>query len=445
MADENNIYQLDRWIKEKIGDTSGDRLNLHKLAAYQIGKIKETLFHVKANSLFYQKKLEQINPEEINGLDQLHKIPFTTEEDIFNNGMRFVAVKQNQIHRIVTLNTSGTTGKSKRIFFTEEDQELVKDYFHHGMNTIVGAGERVLILMPGERPGSVGDLLLTALSRFDCQGVPYGPVDDYDQVVNLISEKRIKGIVGIPVQIYRLARLKEHKYPDLKTDLKSILLSSDYGSPSLINGIKKAFQCQVFDHYGMTEMGLGGGLECHECHGYHLREADMYFEIIDPDTGRVMPDGEYGEVVFTTLTRKGMPLIRYRTGDYSRFIDRTCGCGTRLKTLEKISARLKKKIFLNREFLTINMLDDLLFNYHRLLDYKAVLTIERQHFRLTIMGVFLDQYHYQDIDQLYKIMLADQKLNKLINEGDLTIEVAFGDQKNCDFSVIGKREIKVIR
>lgn len=170
----------------------------------------------------------------------------------------------------------------------------------------------------------------------------------------------------------------------------------------------------------------------------------MYFEIINSDTGEVVPDGEYGEVVFTTLTRKAMPLIRYRTGDYSRFIDRPCDCGTRLKTLEKISARIKNNIFLNQGLLTINMLDDLLFNYDRLLDYKAILTKEKDYHRLTIIGLFLDHCSYQDIDQLHKIILGDQRIKKLINESHLIIEITFAEQETFNITGAGKREIKIV-
>ena len=90
----------------------------------------------------------------------------------------------------------------------------------------------------------------------------------------------------------------------------------------------------------MTEMGLGGGVQCSARQGYHLREADLYFEIVDPHSGEPLPEGELGEVVFTTLTREGMPLIRYRTGDLSRFLPGQCPCGTLLRSMESIRQRV---------------------------------------------------------------------------------------------------------
>jgi phenylacetate-CoA ligase len=446
VENKGNTYKLDKWIKEKIGDKSKDEsFDRNKLKEFQLKKIRDTIFSAKTNSLFYQKLLKHINPENISDFEDLQKIPFTTERDIINNGLGFLCTNPNNIHRIVTLNTSGTSGTRKRIFFTEEDQELTKDYFNHGMRTIVDPGDWVLILMPAVRPGSVGDLLSTALRRFDCCGIPYGPVDDYDQVLNMILNQNIEGIVGNPIQVYRLARLKEFKYPYLKTKLKCILLSSDYASPTLILAIKNGFQCDVFDHYGMTEMGLGGGLECRHHSGYHMREADMYFEIIDPDTKKTVPDGSFGEIVFTTLTRKGMPLIRYRTGDYSKFINQPCSCGTNLKTLQRISFRLGQEIFINRHMLTINMLDDLLFNHIRLLDYEAVLTKEENKNCLTIFAEFLGKGSDSDFDELHRIFKKSDLISKLMSRNDFIIKFVSAGQKTEINQTAGKRKIIDLR
>ena len=116
----------------------------------------------------------------------------------------------------------------------------------------------------------------------------------------------------------------------------------------------------MFNHYGMTEMGLGVGLECEGFCGYHLREADLYTEIIDPSSGLPVEDGQLGEVVFTTLTRSAMPLIRYRTGDMSRFIPGPCACNTVLKRLDLIKSR--DRVYLNQnDYLTMADFDEVLF------------------------------------------------------------------------------------
>jgi phenylacetate-coenzyme A ligase PaaK-like adenylate-forming protein len=111
----------------------------------------------------------------------------------------------------------------------------------------------------------------------------------------------------------------------------------------------------------MTEMGLGGAVECNARSGYHMREADLLFEIVDPDTDMPAGCGEYGEIVFSTLTRRGMPLIRYRTGDRSRFLPEPCPCGSVLGRLERISGRMNEAVRLfNGAFISIMQLDEVL-------------------------------------------------------------------------------------
>jgi phenylacetate-coenzyme A ligase PaaK-like adenylate-forming protein len=135
----------------------------------------------------------------------------------------------------------------------------------------------------------------------------------------------------------------------------------------------------------MTEMGLGGGVECQARRGYHVREADLYFEIINPTTGQPVVEGESGEVVFTTLTRRGMPLIRYRTGDISRFIPGDCPCGAILKTLERVKHRASGYVAVGDQWhLTMADLDEALFSIESVLDFTATISREGAQDRLRL-------------------------------------------------------------
>jgi phenylacetate-coenzyme A ligase PaaK-like adenylate-forming protein len=124
----------------------------------------------------------------------------------------------------------------------------------------------------------------------------------------------------------------------------------------------------------MTEMGYGGGVECDAHDGYHLREADLFMEIVDPTTGRVLPDGVSGEVVVTTLTRRAMPLIRYRTGDQARLLPDYCPCGSTLRRLGKVQGRLTNGAALGPlTWLKMAALDEALFAIPEVLNYQAEL------------------------------------------------------------------------
>ncbi len=362
------ITPLDPWIARKIGQDG--QLTREALEAYQLEKLRETLRLVRLKSRFYQERLDDA-PHYISSLRDLTQFPFTTAQDIREQGLQFLCVSQGEIQRVVTLDTSGTTGQPKRLYFTKEDQELTINFFHIGMSTFTEPGDKVLILLPCERMGSVGDLLALALQRLGAHPIRHGVVQDISETLAVMSEERVDGLVGIPTQVLALARHGE----GLK--LKSALLTTDHVPDAIARAVERAWGCLVYNHYGMTEMGLGGGVECRARRGYHLREADMIFEIVNPATGQSVVEGEVGEVVFTTLTRHGMPLIRYRTGDVSRFLPGECPCGTTLKTLEQVKSRVGGCVAVGDQWhLTMADLDEALFSIAGVLDFSAVISRE---------------------------------------------------------------------
>jgi phenylacetate-CoA ligase len=367
------ITPLEPWITNKIGHAG--------LAEYQLGKLRETLRLAREHSRFYRQQLDDA-PIDLASLDDLTRLPYTTAADLRADPLSFVCVSQDDIQRVVTLDaanfplatltTSGTTGQPKRLYFTRDDQELTIDFFRAGMSTFTAPGDRVLILLPGETPGSVGDLLATALIRLGAAPIKHGPVRDAASTLDVIRRERISVLVGVPTHVLSLARCPGQS----RLQLKSVLLTTDHVSHAIKRVVEERFDCQVYNHYGMTEMGLGGGVDCAARRGYHLREADLLFEIVDPQTGEVLPAGDCGEVVFTTLTRRGMPLIRYRTGDVSRFIPGACPCGTSLKTLERITQRLSGRVPCGPRYMTIADLDEALFAIDGVLNFTATLTQE---------------------------------------------------------------------
>jgi phenylacetate-CoA ligase len=361
------ITPLEPWIASKLGRRA-ESLTRTALEAYQLQKLRETLHFAREKSRFYRERLVAA-PRTLNCLADLARFPFTTPRDIRDNALQFVCVSQDEIQRVVTLDSSGTTGPAKRLYFTRDDQELTIDFFHIGMSTLSAPGDRVLILLPCERPGSVGDLLAIALGRLNAEGIRHGPVQDVAETLSVMAQAHVNCLVGAPVQVLRLARSR----PGLS--LKSALLTTDYVSVAIARAVERAWECQVYNHYGMTEMGLGGGVECQAHRGYHLREADLYFEVVNPVTGQPAAEGETGEVVFTTLTRRGMPLIRYRTGDLSRFVPGQCPCGTLLKTLECVRGRANGYVAVGERWhVCMADLDEALFPIEGVLDFAAAMT-----------------------------------------------------------------------
>ena len=195
---------LHSWIADKIGSSSG-AFTREAITAYQLRKVRETLSLARENSIFYRSKLNSFPPD-IASLEELKHCPFTTAEDIRREPLQFLCVSQNEIQRVVTLGSSGTTGPPKRIFFTRDDQELTIDFFRVGMSTFTAPGDRVLILLPVERPGSVGDLLAIALERMGASGIRHGLVRDVGHTLAVMANEGVNGVVGVPTQVLGLVR-----------------------------------------------------------------------------------------------------------------------------------------------------------------------------------------------------------------------------------------------
>lgn len=360
-----NKTPMEAWIIKRTGISPE---NQDELRRYQLKKIIETLNYAKKNSLFYQKQLNDIDPDTINSWDDFNCIPFTTGDDLKNQPFEFLCVPQSRVDRIVTLNTSGTSGSKKRIFFTDEDLQKTVDFFDYGMRSLIDNKDRVMVLLPGQAYGTIGNLLKEALDRTKTACVVYGLLTDLEAAEKMIIENKINCIVGIPIQVLYLSRIKKNAFKKVK----KVLLSTDYVPQTMVDELKQKFSCRVFNHYGMTEMGYGGGVECEALNGYHLREGDLYFEIVDPDSGKPVADGVYGEVVFTTFNREAMPLIRYRTGDIGAFSKVACQCGTFLRTMKKVEGRIKNRICLDEGvYFDLKELEEILLAWEDLVDYQV--------------------------------------------------------------------------
>ena len=426
------ITPLQPWIAQRINCPEGE-FKRSTLDLYQFDRLNGVIQYAREHCRFYHDLFAH-SPATISSLTDLADFPFTTSDDLRADPNRFVCVPQDEVQRIVTLPTSGTTGASKRVFFSSPDQELTIDFFKVGMSTLAGNGDRVLILLPGLRPGSVGDLLKIGLERLGCSTSVYGPVDDEMKVLQLIREKDANVLVGAPVQLHRLARWDEVKKILPEGQIRCVLSSTDTLANSIRVNLQSIWGCEVFDHWGMTETGLGGGVECEAHQGFHLREADLFIEIIDPSTGLLLPKGETGEVVVTTLTRTAMPLIRYRTGDLSRLIPGVCECGSSIQRLDRITNRVNAGIQLDSGLLTQNMLDEAIFQIKDVLDFSATfkkpdlfLSLQVASEKSSRTSEKIDQILHQIPIVQAEIKLRNLKINiilseKLTQEGSQTMQ-----------------------
>lgn len=365
------ITPLEQWIKEK---TEGQ-----PIAQWQLARLNDTL-ELAQNSSFYGKRLPD---KPLTDLAQIEQLPLMSQQDILEQDKQLLCVHPGQIERIVSLTTSGSTNQCKRIYFTAEDQELTIDFFDRGMYTLVEPGQTMAVMMPCERVGGLGDLICRGISRIPVEPVPHGLVTNFAAALEMLVSSGAQTLVGIPLQILALARYSEIKR--VKPAIRKALVSADYVPEMMARELKRIWDCELYQHYGMTETGLGAAIDCQAHMGYHMREADLLFEIIDPLTGLVLPDGQYGEVVFTTLTRKGMPLLRYRTGDISAILPGPCACGGG-RRLALIKGRWQDGIVLPSGWLRMPDLDEALLPLPQIMDFALEINVaDQKRMRLKIM------------------------------------------------------------
>lgn len=433
------LSNYEKWIRGLVLE-GGQPFTRETIEAYQLGKLKEALLYVKDKSMFYATQLMGLDIDKIKSLEDFAlRVPFTYPEDLAKESSDFLCLAQHEVARIITIRTSGTK-KEKRIFFTEGDLERTVDFFHHGMGYIVKPGQKVLILMPGNYYGSIGDLLKKGLERLGCDALIMGVGKDSLSILDTIRREDIDSVVGLPQQLYQLARIKNNlgEMSDLK--LESILLSADYVPDSVKEVLEEAFSCRVFNHYGMSEMGYGGAVDCGCLEAYHLREADLYFEIIDPISGQVLPPGQEGEVVFSTLTREAMPLIRYRTGDRARFIKGGCQCSEILKRMAHIEGRYQDLLYIDNQPLSMALLDEALFRIDNLLEYRASLK-EGKTLRLSLKAV--DENKPLGLDEV-RGALEGGAFGRLLRDKKLILEIADGDKWDYGETTMVKRVLEVV-
>lgn len=334
------LSPFDPWINAAIGG-AGPHPDPDALADWQLRALRRAIAHAAGSSSFYRKRLSGLPPGFPRTLDELALAPATTPAELAADHRPFLCASQDEVVRMVTVATSGTTGQPKRLAFDAADIAATLDCFRVTMTTLSRAGDTVLVTFPAWVPDSVGDLILRCLPLYGARGVAGDPGGDPAVLAGELRRHRPQCLIAAPSQ---LAAAKDDPAvaEAARGTLRDMVFASDFLPRHWKAELTAAWGCRVFDYYSATEMGYGGGMECAADSGYHLREADHYFEVLALDGDRPLPPGELGEVAFTTLTRRTMPLVRYRTGDAARMLPGPCPCGSPLRRLGPIVGRIDR-------------------------------------------------------------------------------------------------------
>ena len=305
-------------LRKRIGKKNLDEVTREDFNEYQLFRVREQMRYAEENSPYYRNKFKDagVRPEDINTWEDLEKIPFTEPADLAESPFYFFAVSRTKLRAEFT--TTGTTGHRKTIGYTTNDMVSKVDIVASALKDIgMRDGDSLHIMFPLVMAWDPSLIMAGA-----CKILGYGSSicseTDIQKQYETIKSSNTTFIIGLPSFIYRVTMLMT-KDVDLKSlGIKKIISTSEPLSESMRKRLEEAWGCKVLDVWGMTEFGLACAVECDEQNGLHTDEANLLFEVIDPETGKHVPDGQEGELVITALNAECTTLIRYRTHDIVR-------------------------------------------------------------------------------------------------------------------------------
>ena len=309
-----------------------------KMTEKQFELIKANLKKLTSKPCFYKEKFRGIDIDSLKSQEDFEKLPFTWKGDLreaYPLGLQ--AVPDEEIVRIHS--SSGTTGTPVIIPYTQKDVDdwaimFARCYEMAGITNL----DRIHIT-PGYGLWTAGIGFQLGAERLGAMTIPMGP-GNTDKQLRMMQD--MKSTVLCATSSYALLLAEEIAKRNLTNNifLKKGVIGSERWGEKMRKRIANELGVQLYDIYGLTEVyGPGIGMSCdYEC-GMHVWDDYLYFEIVDPKTGEVLPDGEIGELVITTLYKEGAPLIRYRTHDLTRFIPGDCPCGSKFPRIDTILGR----------------------------------------------------------------------------------------------------------
>jgi phenylacetate-CoA ligase len=309
---------------------------------YQLQKLKEQVKHCYEHSSFYRRKFDEIGlkPQDIQSLDDLQKIPFTVKSDLRDNypfGM--VTVKTDEIVEIHA--SSGTTGNPIVGAYTKSDLEVWQELMARSIYTVGGRRQDVIHIAYGYGLFTGGFGFHYGAQKVGAKIVPASGGMTQRQI-KLMKDLDVTILACTPsFAVYLAETMAQEKIvPARDLKLRLGMFGAEPWSDKIRERIEHEMGISAFDIYGLTELcGPGVSIECEEHVGLHIWEDHFIVETINPDTGEVLAEGEEGELVFTTLTRTGMPMLRYRTRDISKIEAAPCKCGRTHARMKRIHGR----------------------------------------------------------------------------------------------------------
>ncbi len=315
---------MKRYYQKEIETASRD-----EIVAIQNEKLVKQVRRVYDNVAYYRKKMDEkgVKPEDIRSIEDIRLLPFLSKADL-REAYPYGLLGTDLKNCVRIQSTSGTTGKRVVAFYTQHDIDLWEECCARAIVAAGGTDEDVCQVCYGYGLFTGGPGLNGGSHRVGCLTLPMSS-GNTDRQIQFMMDLGATILCCTPsYAAYIGETLAEKGYKPEDNKLKAGIFGAEPWTEEMRRTIEKSLGIKAYDIYGLTETsGPGVAFECEEQNGMHINEDHFYAEIIDPDTGEVLPEGSKGELVFTSLDKEGFPLLRYRTRDICVLSRKPCSCG----------------------------------------------------------------------------------------------------------------------
>ena len=360
---------MERYFQPEIECASREQIK-----AWQDERLVKQVRHVWDNVPSYRKKMEEkgVTPEDIQSSADLYKLPFTSKADLRDNypdGL--VAVPRSKCVRVHA--TSGTTGKRVMAFYTQHDIDLWTDCCARAITAVGGSEEDVCQIAYGDGMFTGGIGLDQGSRRVGCLTVPISS-GNTERQIQFIRDLGTTILCCTPSYAAYLGEsMHEMGMTPDQIPLKAGIFGAEAWSEEMRQDIQTTMGIKAYDIYGLTELsGPGVAFECSEQSGMHINEDHFIAEIIDPDTGEVLPEGSKGELVFTSIDKEAFPLLRYRTRDICILKREKCSCGRTLVKMCKPMGRSDDMLIIRGVNVFPSQIETVLLNHGYPANYQII-------------------------------------------------------------------------
>lgn len=409
------------------------REEMRQLQGARLRKLVDNVYH---NVPFYREKMQAMNimPDDIKTIDDIKKLPFTTKQDLRDNypfGLN--AVPQSEIVRVHA--SSGTTGRPTVVGYTRRDLAVWSEAIARCLSAFGASRQDTISVAYGYGLFTGGLGLHYGVEHLGASVVPTSS-GNTDKHILLIKDLGITGVACTPSYALHMAEVMRKKGitpEDIK--LRIGIFGGEPWTENMRKSLEEKLQINAYNIYGLSEiMGPGVSHEC-ECKcGSHIIEDHFFPEIINPETCEVLPEGEQGELVFTTLTKEGMPLLRYRTKDLCSLIYEPCECGRTSVRMTRIMGRSDDMLIIRGINVFPSQIESVILQLPEFEpQYLLVVTRENNRDNLEVQVELKEEYYSDEINKT--IEMRDRLARRLQSVLSISADVKIVSPNTLERSV----------